>query len=160
MTAFPGCYSSNDGGLVDADGYVYVMGRTDDVMNVAGHRLSTGAIEEVLIAHADVAEAAAFGVADPTKGQLPMAFVVLASGVDRDHDVIRAELRQQIRTKIGPIASLKNVYITDRLPKTRSGKILRDPMRRICDGEDVEPPSTIDDPSALTEVREILRRQP
>ena len=160
MTAFPGYYSSNDGGLVDADGYVYVMGRTDDVMNVAGHRLSTGAIEEVLMAHPDVAEAAAFGVTDETKGQLPMAFVVLASGVDREHDVIRAELRQQVRAKIGAIASLKDVHIAGRLPKTRSGKILRDPMRRICDGEDVVTPSTIDDPAALAEVREILLRQP
>ena len=160
LTVFPGYYSSNDGGLIDEDGYVYVMGRTDDVMNVAGHRLSTGAIEEVLAAHPDVAEAAAFGVADATKGQLPMALVVLASGVDRDHDVIRAELRQQVRSKIGAIASLKDVHIAPRLPKTRSGKILRDPMRRICDGETVEPPSTIDDPAALAEVREILLRKP
>jgi len=156
MSAFPGFYSTNDGGLVDEDGYVYVMGRTDDVMNVAGHRLSTGAIEEVLVAHRDVAEAAAFGVADPTKGQLPMALVVLASGVDRDHEEIRAELRAQVRAKIGAIATLKDVRVVARLPKTRSGKILRDPMRRIADGEDVAPPATIDDPAALTEVREVL----
>ncbi len=157
MSAYPGYYSSNDGGLIDEDGYVYVMGRTDDVMNVAGHRLSTGAIEEVLVAHPDVAEAAAFGVADPTKGQLPMALVVLSSGVAREHDEIRAELRQQVREKIGAIASLKDVRIAARLPKTRSGKILRDPMRRIADGEQVEPPSTIDDPAALDEVRSLLR---
>ncbi|MEX2291664.1 MAG: propionyl-CoA synthetase [Mycobacteriales bacterium] len=156
MTAFPGYYSSNDGGLIDEDGYVCVMGRTDDVMNVAGHRLSTGALEEVLVAHPDVAEAAAFGVADPTKGQLPMALVVLASGVTRDHEEIRAELRQQIREKIGAIATLKDVRVVDRLPKTRSGKILRDPMRRIADGEQVAPPATIDDPAALAEVREVL----
>ncbi len=156
MTAFAGYYSSADGGLVDEDGYVYVMGRTDDVMNVAGHRLSTGAIEEALVAHPDVAEAAAFGVADATKGQLPMALVVLAAGVERDHDVISAELRQQVRSKVGAIASLKDVRVVARLPKTRSGKILRDPMRRICDGEDVEPPSTIEDPVALAEVREVL----
>ncbi len=159
MSAFPGYYSSNDGGLIDEEGYVYVMGRTDDVMNVAGHRLSTGAIEEVLAAHPDVAEAAAFGVADPTKGQLPMALVVLSSGVDRDPETIRAELRQQVRQKIGAIATLKDVHIAPRLPKTRSGKILRDPMRRICDGEQVEPPPTIDDPAALSEVREILLGQ-
>ena len=159
MSAFPGFYSTNDGGLIDQDGYVYVMGRTDDVMNVAGHRLSTGAIEEVLIAHPDVAEAAAFGVADAIKGQLPMAFVVLSSKVDRDHETIRAELRQQVRSKIGAIASLKDVHIALRLPKTRSGKILRDPMRRICDGETVEPPATIDDPAALTEVRDIVLRR-
>ena len=156
MSAYPGHYSSNDGGVIDEDGYVFVMGRTDDVMNVAGHRLSTGAIEEVLVAHPDVAEAAAFGVADPTKGQLPMALVVLSSGVARDHDEIRAELRQQVREKIGAIASLKDVKIAARLPKTRSGKILRDPMRRIADGETVEPPSTIDDPAALDEARELL----
>jgi len=156
MTAFAGYYSSNDGGLVDEDGYVYVMGRTDDVMNVAGHRLSTGTIEEVLLAHPDVAEAAAFGVADATKGQLPMALVVLAAGVERNHDVISAELRQQVRSKVGAIASLKDVRVVARLPKTRSGKILRDPMRRICDGEDVEAPPTIEDPAALAEVREVL----
>jgi len=156
MTAFAGYYSSNDGGLVDEDGYVYVMGRTDDVMNVAGHRLSTGTIEEVLLAHPDVAEAAAFGVADATKGQLPMALVVLAAGVERNHDVISAELRQQVRSKVGAIASLTDVRVVARLPKTRSGKILRDPMRRICDGEDVEAPPTIEDPAALAEVREVL----
>jgi propionyl-CoA synthetase len=156
MRAFPGFYSSNDGGLIDDDGYVYVMGRTDDVMNVAGHRLSTGAIEEVLVAHPDVAEAAAFGVADPTKGQLPMALVVLSSGVQRDHEQIRAELRQQIRDKIGAIATPKDVRVVARLPKTRSGKILRDPMRRIADGEEVAPPPTIEDPAALSEVREVL----
>jgi propionyl-CoA synthetase len=157
MSAFPGYYSSNDGGLIDEDGYVYVMGRTDDVMNVAGHRLSTGAIEEVLVAHPDVAEAAAFGVADATKGQLPMALVVLAAGVERDHDQIRAELRAQIRARIGAIATLKDVHVVPRLPKTRSGKILRSPMRRIADGEDVAPPATIDDPAALDEVRGVLR---
>ena len=159
MSAFPGFYSTNDGGRVDEDGYVYVMGRTDDVMNVAGHRLSTGAIEEVLVAHPDVAEAAAFGVADATKGQVPMALVVLAAGVERDHDQIRDELRSQIRSKIGAIATLKDVRIVARLPKTRSGKILRDPMRRIADGEDVTPPATIDDPTALVEVRDVLLHQ-
>ncbi len=155
MLAFPGFYSSNDGGLIDEDGYVYVMGRTDDVMNVAAHRLSTGALEEVLVAHPDVAEAAAFGVADPVKGQLPLALVVLASGVDRDHEQIRAELRADIRAKIGAIATLKDVHIVARLPKTRSGKILRAPMRRIADAEDVVPPATVDDPAASMEVADV-----
>ena len=156
LSAFDGHYTSNDAGLIDEDGYVFVMGRTDDVINVAGHRLSTGAIEEVLIAHPDVAEAAAFGVADATKGQLPMALVVLASGVERDEAEVAAELRQQVREQVGAIASLKDVRVVARLPKTRSGKILRDPMRRICDGEQVEPPPTIEDPAALAELREVL----
>jgi propionyl-CoA synthetase len=160
MSAFPGYYTTHDGGLIDSDGYVFVMGRTDDVMNVAGHRLSTGAIEEVLANHPDVAEAAAFGVADPMKGQIPLAVVVLASGVGRDSeaakDELRAELRQSIRDEIGAIATPKDVRIVPRLPKTRSGKILRAPMRSIVDGVDFEPPATIEDPAALDEMREAL----
>jgi len=156
FSAFPGYYTTLDGGRIDEDGYVFVMGRTDDVMNVAGHRLSTGAIEEVLTGHPDVAEAAAFGVADEMKGQLPFALVVLSGGVDRDHDEIRAELRQRVRDEIGAVATPKDVRIVPRLPKTRSGKILRDPMRKIADGESFEPPSTIEDPSALEEIRAAL----
>ncbi len=156
LKAFPGYYTTHDGGLVDADGYVFVMGRTDDVMNVAGHRLSTGAIEEVLCAHPDVAEAAAFGVADTLKGELPFAVVVLNAGVARDHDELRAELRQRIRDEIGPVATPKDVRVVSRLPKTRSGKILRAPMRRIVDGQPFETPATIEDPAALDEVRETL----
>ncbi len=156
MSAFPGYYTTHDGGMIDPDGYVFVMGRTDDVMNVAGHRLSTGAIEEVLANHPDVAEAAAFGIADSMKGQMPLAVVVLAGGVDRDHDELRAELRQRIRDEIGAIATPKDVRIVKRLPKTRSGKILRAPMRSIVDGVDFEPPATIEDPTALDEMREAL----
>ncbi|GAC1329809.1 MAG: propionyl-CoA synthetase [Mycobacteriales bacterium] len=156
FSALPGFYTTLDGGRIDEDGYVFVMGRTDDVMNVAGHRLSTGSIEEVLAGHPDVAEAAAFGIADAMKGQLPFALVVLAGGVDRDHDEIRAELRQRVRDEIGAVATPKDVRIVARLPKTRSGKILRDPMRKIADGQDFEPPSTIEDPAALEEIRETL----
>jgi propionyl-CoA synthetase len=132
------------------------MGRTDDVMNVAGHRLSTGAIEEVLASHPDVAEAAAFGVADEMKGQMPLAVVVLSAGVERDAEELRAELRQRIRDEIGAIATPKDVRIVPRLPKTRSGKILRAPMRSIVDGVDFEPPATIEDPAALEEMRQAL----
>jgi propionyl-CoA synthetase len=160
MSAFPGYYTTHDGGLIDDDGYVFVMGRTDDVMNVAGHRLSTGAIEEALANHPDVAEAAAFGVADPMKGQIPLAVVVLAAGVDRDSEAaqeeLRAELRQRIRDEIGAIATPRDVRIVSRLPKTRSGKILRAPMRSIVDGVDFEPPATIEDPAALEEMRAAL----
>jgi propionyl-CoA synthetase len=156
MSAFPGYYTTHDGGMIDSDGYVFVMGRTDDVMNVAGHRLSTGAIEEVLAGHPDVAEAAAFGVADQLKGQIPLAVVVLSAGVDRDHDELRAELRQRIRDEIGAIATPRDVRIVPRLPKTRSGKILRAPMRSIVDGVDFEPPATIEDPAALDEMRTAL----
>jgi propionyl-CoA synthetase len=156
MSAFPGHYTTHDGGMIDSDGYVFVMGRTDDVMNVAGHRLSTGAIEEVLANHPDVAEAAAFGVADAMKGQMPLAVVVLAAGVERDHNELRAELTQRIRDEIGSIATPRDVRIVARLPKTRSGKILRAPMRSIVDGVDFEPPATIEDPAALEEMREAL----
>jgi propionyl-CoA synthetase len=156
MSSFPGYYTTHDGGMIDSDGYVFVMGRTDDVMNVAGHRLSTGAIEEVLVNHPDVAEAAAFGVADQLKGQIPLAVVVLSAGVDRDHDELRAELRQRIRDEIGAIATPRDVRIVPRLPKTRSGKILRAPMRSIVDGVDFEPPATIEDPAALDEMRTAL----
>jgi propionyl-CoA synthetase len=160
MSYFPGYYTTHDGGLIDDDGYVFVMGRTDDVMNVAGHRLSTGSIEEVLANHPDVAEAAAFGIADQMKGQVPLAVVVLAGGVERDSEAareeLRAELRQRIRDEIGAIATPKDVRIVTRLPKTRSGKILRAPMRSIVDGVDFEPPATIEDPAALEEMREAL----
>jgi len=132
------------------------MGRVDDVMNVAGHRLSTGALEEVLTGHPDVAEAAVFGVADELKGQLPLGLVVLSAGVDRDPDAIRAELRRRVRDEVGAVASLKDVRIVARLPKTRSGKILRGSMRGIADGEDVTTPSTIEDPAVLDEIRGAL----
>lgn len=163
MSAFEGYYLTGDGGHLDADGYVFVMGRTDDVINVAGHRLSTGGMEEVLASHPDVAECAVIGVADTMKGQIPRGFVVLKSGVDSDaegyEDGLRAELVQMVRDQIGAIASLKDVAIVPALPKTRSGKILRKTMRGIADGVEEPVPSTIDDASVLDTLRPVLRRE-
>jgi propionyl-CoA synthetase len=157
MSAFEGHYLTGDGGRLDEDGYVYVMGRTDDVINVAGHRLSTGGMEEVLAGHPDVAECAVIGVADPLKGQVPRGFVVLKAGVDRDEDELRAELVQRVRDQVGAVASLKDVAVVAALPKTRSGKILRKTMRGIADGLDEPVPSTIDDASVLDALRPVLR---
>jgi propionyl-CoA synthetase len=158
LQAFDGYYLTGDGGHVDDDGYVYVMGRTDDVINVAGHRLSTGGMEEVLASHPDVAECAVIGVADAMKGQVPRGFVVLKAGVDRDEEQLRAELVQLVRDQIGAVASLKDVAVVPALPKTRSGKILRKTMRGIADGQDEPVPSTIDDASVLDALRPVLRR--
>ncbi len=158
MSAFDGYYLTGDGGRIDADGYVYVMGRTDDVINVAGHRLSTGGMEEVLASHPDVAECAVIGVADKMKGQVPRGFVVLKSGVQRDEDELRAELVQMVRDQVGAVASLREVAVVAALPKTRSGKILRKTMRGIADGVDEPVPSTIDDASVLDALRSVLRR--
>ncbi|MBC8092237.1 MAG: propionyl-CoA synthetase [Pseudonocardia sp.] len=158
MSAFEGYYLTGDGGHIDADGYVYVMGRTDDVINVAGHRLSTGGMEEVLASHPDVAECAVIGVADAMKGQVPRGFVVLKSGVERDHDELRAELVQLVRDQVGAVASLKEVAVVAALPKTRSGKILRKTMRGIADGVDEPVPGTIDDASVLDAIRPVLRK--
>jgi propionyl-CoA synthetase len=133
------------------------MARTDDIINVAGHRLSTGAIEEVLASHADVAECAVIGVADDLKGQLPVGLVVLKAGVDRQHDEIVTEVVQLVRDRIGPVASFKRAVVVDRLPKTRSGKILRGTMRRIADAEEYTTPATIDDPAILDEISGALR---
>ena len=135
LDAFPGYYQTGDAGVVDDDGYVYVMSRTDDIINVAGHRLSTGAMEEVLAAHPDVAECAVIGVHDQLKGQVPLGFVVLKSGVARPEADIVKELVAMVREKIGPVAAFKNARVVKRLPKTRSGKILRGTMRKIADGE-------------------------
>jgi propionyl-CoA synthetase len=157
LSAFPGYYQTADAGYVDENGYLFVMSRTDDIINVAGHRLSTGAIEEVLAAHRDVAETAVIGVADELKGQLPVGFLVLKTGVDRDHAEIAAEVVQLVRERIGPVASFKTAVVVERLPKTRSGKILRGTMRRIADGEDYTTPATIDDPASLDEMGEALR---
>ncbi len=154
---FPGWYRTGDAGSVDADGDVWVMGRTDDIINVAGHRLSTGAMEEVLAAHPDVAECAVVGAADALKGQSPLGMVVLKAGVDRDHATIAAELVALVRDRIGPVAAFKDARVVDRLPKTRSGKILRASLRRLADGEDAAPPPTIDDPAILEEIRLVLR---
>ena len=158
MAAFKGYYLTGDGGRIDDDGYVFVMGRTDDVINVAGHRLSTGGMEEVLASHQDVAECAVIGVADPMKGQIPRGFVVLKAGVSRDEDELRAELVQLVRSRIGAVASLKDVAVVAALPKTRSGKILRKTMRGIADGADEPVPSTIENADVLDAMRPVLRR--
>jgi len=158
LSAFPGYYLTGDGGRIDADGYVFVMGRTDDVINVAGHRLSTGGMEEVLASHPDVAECAVIGVADPLKGQVPRGFVVLKAGVQRDEAELAGELVQLVREQIGAVASLKRVAVVPALPKTRSGKILRRTMRGIADGVDEPVPGTIDDVGVLDALRPVLRR--
>jgi propionyl-CoA synthetase len=157
LSAFPGYYQTADAGYLDDQDYLFVMSRTDDIINVAGHRLSTGAIEEVLAAHPDVAETAVIGVADELKGQLPVGFLVLKSGRERAHAEIVAEVVQLVRERIGPVASFKAAVVVDRLPKTRSGKILRGTMRRIADGEEYTTPATIDDPVTLDEMGDALR---
>jgi propionyl-CoA synthetase len=156
LSRYPGYYLSGDGGHVDADGYFYVMGRMDDVINVAGHRLSTGAMEEVLAGHAAVAECAVIGVADQLKGQVPRGFVVLKAGVSTDASVVAAELVQRVRDEIGAVAALRRVDVVAALPKTRSGKILRGSMRAIADGVDQPVPSTIEDPGVLDALRPTL----
>jgi len=157
LSRYPGYYLTGDGGFVDEDGYVYVMGRTDDVINVAGHRLSTGSMEAVLAAHPAVAECAVIGVADSLKGQLPRGFVVLKAGADIDEETLRAELVAAVRRDIGPVAAFRDVSVVDGLPKTRSGKILRKTMRGIADGRTEPVPSTIEDPAVLDALRPILR---
>ncbi|MFH1137038.1 MAG: propionyl-CoA synthetase [Pseudomonadota bacterium] len=154
---FPGYYFTGDEGFVDEDGYVYIMGRVDDVINVAGHRLSTGAMEEIIAQHKDVAECAVIGAADSLKGQLPVGLVVLKAGVTKDPEVLKKELVQMVRDQIGPVAAFKQVTVVARLPKTRSGKILRGTMRKIADGEKYTAPSTIDDPATLTEIKDSLK---
>ncbi|MCP3970865.1 MAG: propionyl-CoA synthetase [Rhodobacteraceae bacterium] len=153
---FPGYYETGDAGMKDEDGYVWIMARTDDVINVAGHRLSTGGMEEVLASHPDVAECAVIGVTDQLKGQLPMGFVCLTKGVDRPHSDITRECVKLLREKIGPVAAFKLCVVVDRLPKTRSGKILRATMVKIADGAEFKLPATIDDPAILDEIREAL----
>jgi propionyl-CoA synthetase len=157
LSAFPGYYQTADAGYLDEDGYVFVMARTDDIINVAGHRLSTGAMEEVLAAHPNVAECAVIGVADQLKGQLPLGFVVLKSGVDRPEATVEAELVRLVRERIGPVAAFKTAVVVPRLPKTRSGKILRGTMRRIADGEEYTVPATIDEPAILDEIEAALQ---
>jgi len=157
MERFPGYYLTSDGGYKDEDGYLYVMGRIDDVINVSGHRLSTGAIEEVVAKHPDVAECAVIGAADSLKGQLPVGFVVLKDGADRDPDEIGPELKKMVRDEIGAIACFQDVGVVQRLPKTRSGKILRATMRQIADGKEYRLPSTIDDPAVLDEIASQLQ---
>jgi len=154
---FPGYYETGDAGMKDEDGYLWIMARTDDVINVAGHRLSTGAMEEVLASHPDVAECAVIGVSDTLKGQAPVGFVCLTKGVNRPHSEVTAECVRLIRDQIGPVAAFKLAVVVDRLPKTRSGKILRAIMVRIADGQDYKMPATIDDPAILDEIRSALQ---
>ena len=157
LADYPGYYKTSDAGFIDDDDYLWIMSRTDDIINVAGHRLSTGAMEEILADHGDVAECAVVGVADQLKGQLPLGFLVLNAGVERDHDEIIAEVVKMVRERIGPVAAFKIAVVVDRLPKTRSGKILRGTMAKIADGEDYRLPATIDDPAILDEIKESLK---
>jgi propionyl-CoA synthetase len=142
---------------MDEDGYIYVMGRMDDVINIAGHRLSTGAMEEVVATHPSVAECAVFGTEDQLKGQLPVGLVVLKAGVEQDLEELKADLVKMVRSQIGPIACYRETSIVTRLPKTRSGKILRGTMRAISNGKEYRMPSTIDDPTVLDEITESLK---
>lgn len=155
---YPGYYETGDAGYIDENGYVFVMARTDDVINVAGHRLSTGAIEEVLAAHPDVAECAVIGVVDQMKGQLPLGLLVLNAGVERATETIIEEVVQKVRNEIGPVAAFRKCVVVDRLPKTRSGKILRGTMRSIADGEPWKMPATIDEPAILDEISEAFEQ--
>ena len=157
MATFPGYYQTGDAGYIDDKGYVFVMARTDDIINVAGHRLSTGAMEEVLASHQDVAECAVIGAADKLKGQLPVGFLVLNAGTDRTDQEVVDGVVKLVRQQIGPVAAFKTAMVVKRLPKTRSGKILRGTMRAIADGEDYKVPATIDDPAILNEIAEALQ---
>ncbi|MFC1665052.1 propionyl-CoA synthetase [Pseudomonadota bacterium] len=156
LSQFPGYYSTADAGIIDEDGYVFVMSRTDDIINVAGHRLSTGGMEEVLSAHKDVAECAVIGVDDQLKGQVPLGFLVLSAGVERENAEIVKEVVQMVRDQIGPVAAFKQATVVKRLPKTRSGKILRGTMQKIADAKQWKMPATIDDPVILDEITEAL----
>ncbi len=155
---FPGYYETGDAGYLDEDGYIYVMSRTDDVINTAGHRLSTGAMEEVVSNHPDVAECAVLGVNDELKGQIPIGFACLNAGCNREHDEISKEIIEMVRKDIGPVASFKYVGLVSSLPKTRSGKILRSTIRKIADGEDWEMPATIENPKVFEEIIEVIKK--
>jgi propionyl-CoA synthetase len=157
LTEFPGYYKTADAGFVDSDGYLYIMARTDDIINVAGHRLSTGGMEEVVASHKDVAECAVVGIADKMKGQIPAGFIVLKSGVTRANGDIEREIVAMVRERIGPVAAFKSVMTVKRLPKTRSGKILRGTMQKIADGLPWKMPATIDDPAILDEIAGVLK---
>ena len=157
LEEFPGYYKTADAGYIDADGYAYIMSRTDDIINVAGHRLSTGAMEEVLSDHPDVAECAVLGVDDDLKGQVPVGFVVLKAGVTKAEGEIVKEVIQMVRDRIGPVAAFKTATVVKRLPKTRSGKILRGTIQKIADNKEYNVPATIDDPTILGEMEEALK---
>ena len=156
LSDFPGYYTSGDGGYFDEDGYLFVMGRTDDVINVAGHRLSTGEIEECISSHPDIAECAVIGSHDDLKGQIPVGFIVLKANSDKDDETISKELVSLVRDKIGPIVCYKDSHLVKRLPKTRSGKILRKTIKAIVDGNSYTVPATIDDPTSLDEIKDVL----
>ena len=156
LEEYPGYYKTADAGMFDEDGYISIMARTDDIINVAGHRLSTGGMEEVLSSHPDVAECAVIGVEDQMKGQLPLGFLVLKSGVTKEADEVVAEIVALVRQQIGPVAAFKQATVVQRLPKTRSGKILRGTMQAIADNKEWKMPATIDDPAILDEITEAL----
>ena len=158
MSNYPGYYQTYDAGHIDEDGYIWIMSRTDDIINVAGHRLSTGAMEEVLAEHKDVAECAVLGIADKLKGQLPIGLLTLKAGVTKKHEDISKECIQMIREKVGPVAAFKTAIVIKRLPKTRSGKILRGTVRKIADNEPYKMPATIDDPAILDEIKADLKK--
>jgi len=156
LSAFPGYYLTGDSGYIDADGYIFILGRSDDVINVAGHRLSTGSIEAVVASHPAVAECAVIGIHDDLKGQRPSGYVVLKSGVDIEPDTLRDELIARVREEIGPVATFRDVTVVPALPKTRSGKILRKTMRQIADHQEYVVPSTIEDPDVLARLAEQI----
>jgi propionyl-CoA synthetase len=159
LSELPGYYKTGDAGFIDEEGYVFVMTRIDDVINVAGHRLSTGAMEEAIASHPDVAECAVVGVADSLKGQVPVGFLVLKAGVDRGRTgEIASEVVQTVRERIGPVAAFKTATVIKRLPKTRSGKILRGIMQKVADSEPYQMPATIDDPTILQEIEDALKK--
>jgi propionyl-CoA synthetase len=157
LVEFPGYYKTADAGFKDEDGYLFIMGRTDDIINVAGHRLSTGGMEEVLAAHPDVAECAVIGIADELKGEVPCGFIVLKAGVTKESSDIEKEVVGMVRERIGPVAAFKLAIVVNRLPKTRSGKILRGTMKKIADSEPWKMPATIDDPAILDEIGTALK---
>ena len=153
LEEFPGYYQTSDAGMMDEDGYLFIMARTDDIINVAGHRLSTGGMEEVIAGHPDVAECAVIGIADKLKGQLPAGFLILNSGVERPVAEIQAEVIRLVREKIGPVAAFKIAVPVTRLPKTRSGKILRSTMQKMINGQELKMPATIEDPAVIEEIK-------
>jgi propionyl-CoA synthetase len=155
---YPGFYLTGDAGYRDEDGYVYIMGRADDVINVAGHRLSTGQLEEVVASHPAVAECAVVGVHDSDRGQVPVGLLLIKDGVNIEADALQAELVEMVRASVGAFANFKRAVVVERLPKTRSGKILRQVMRKMVDGQPYSVPSTIDDPAVLDELKTTLKR--
>jgi propionyl-CoA synthetase len=158
LSQFPGYYATGDGGYLDEDGYLFVMGRTDDVINVAGHRLSTGEMEEIIASHPAVAECCVIGLPDELKGQQPVGFVLLKNGVTTDAETVQRELVALVRQEIGAVACFKRALVVPRLPKTRSGKILRKLLRQIGEGENYQIPSTIDDPASLPELEALMKQ--